>query len=110
MTRWTAAVPPGPQPAGPAPSNLPHPAPPAEHAALLQDPSGFDLLRRKDDFLDEGVATVFGIRQGEAELQAFCFHPGRFSPEQAQDWLRERGLEPHQFRAATETGPGVLAP
>ena len=74
----------------------------AEHVALMQGPHGYDLLRRKDDLFEEGVATVFGISQGEAELQAFCFDPDRFTAEQAAGWLLQRGLEPEFFRAGGE--------
>jgi hypothetical protein len=71
-----------------------------EHAAVLREPHDYDLLRRKDDLLDEGIATVFGIKQGEAELQAIGFDPDQFTPEQAQAWLQERGLQPSRFRAS----------
>jgi hypothetical protein len=60
--------------------------------ALLNDPSAFDLLRRKDDLFEDGVATIFGIRQGQADLYAFCFRASGFTAEQARRWLRERGL------------------
>jgi hypothetical protein len=38
------------------------------------------------------VATLFGIRHGEAELHAFHFCPCRFTSDKALDWLAERGL------------------
>jgi len=84
---------------------LPHDPFADEHAALLQDPSAYDLLCRKNDLFDDGVATIFGVRQGQAELQAFCFHPGRFTPEEARAWLRERGLEPRHFSVAGWANP-----
>jgi hypothetical protein len=70
---------------------------------LLQEPDGYDLLRRKEDLFDEGIATVFGIKQGEAELQAFCFDRSRFTVKQAQDWLGERGFRPSRFQASGGT-------
>jgi hypothetical protein len=69
-----------------------HPVPQAEHVALLRDPRRFDLLRRKRDLLDEGVAAVFGLAQGEAELLALCFDAGLFTPAEVAQWLVERGF------------------
>jgi hypothetical protein len=71
-----------------------------EHAALLREPHDYDRLHRRDDLFDEGVATVFGIKHGEAELQAFCFDSDRFTADQARAWLRERGLAARRFRAS----------
>jgi hypothetical protein len=67
---------------------------PDEHIAVLRSPAQFDSLHRKDNFLAEGVDTIFGLKQGEAELQAFCFRSCRFTRAQARAWLRERGLRP----------------
>jgi hypothetical protein len=39
-----------------------------ENGAQLADLRRFGLLRRWDDLLDEGVAAVFGVAGGEAEL------------------------------------------
>jgi hypothetical protein len=70
-----------------------------EHIAELVSPDCFDSLHRKDDFFDEGVDTVFGMRNGEVELQAFCFQVSQFTAAQARDWLRERRLETRLFTA-----------
>jgi hypothetical protein len=75
--------------------------PPEEHAAVLQVPGGYDQLRRTDDLFDEGVSAVFGIRRGEADLQAVRFDASRFAAEQAQEWLLALGLEPIDFQAAS---------
>jgi hypothetical protein len=72
-----------------------------DHVAVLQEAGGYDVLRRKDDLLDEGVSAVFGIRLGEADLQALCFDTGRFTARQAREWLLNSGLEPRHFLAAT---------
>jgi hypothetical protein len=37
-----------------------------EHAAILEDPDSFDSLHRKDGFFDEGIATIFGVKEGKA--------------------------------------------
>jgi hypothetical protein len=63
-----------------------------EHSALLNDGSAFEELHRKEGLFEEGVTTLFGIRGGEAELHAFHLCPCRFTPDEALDWLAERGL------------------
>jgi len=65
-----------------------------EHVAVLENPGRFDLLRRKDDLLDEGVAAVFGLADAEAELLALCFHVRKFTPAEVATWLAERGFVP----------------
>jgi len=72
-------------------------APDEEHVALLVECGRFDLFRRKDDLLAEGVAAVFGITGGVAELLALCFHAGKFTPAEAGTWLVERGFTPLLF-------------
>jgi hypothetical protein len=64
-----------------------------DHVARLVDLRRFGLLRRWDDLLDEGVAAVFGITGGEAELVGLCFHAGKFSPAEAATWLAGRGFK-----------------
>jgi hypothetical protein len=54
----------------------------------------FDHLLRKDDFLDEGVAAVFGLAGAEAELLGLSFHAGKFTPAQVKAWLAERRFKP----------------
>ena len=73
-----------------------------EHAAVLENPDLFDSLHRKNDFLAEGVHTVFGMKDGEAQLQAFYFPADQFTPAEAKQWLQEQGLEPLGFTEATE--------
>ncbi len=69
-----------------------------EHVARLVDlRRRFGLLRRWDDLLDEGVAAVFGITGGEAELVGLCFHAGTFTPAEAATWLVGRGFTPLLF-------------
>jgi hypothetical protein len=54
-----------------------------EHGARLLDLRRFGLLQRWDDLLDEGVAALFGMTGGEAELVSLCFHAGKFTPADA---------------------------
>ncbi len=81
-----------------------------EHVALLRDPAQFEFLIRKEDFFEEGIATIFGIANDQAELAFFCFHCGRFSPEKAQRWLQERKLDHLHFCEApfTSSSNGML--
>ncbi len=81
-----------------------------EHTALLHHPDNYDLLRRKNDFLAEGVHTVFGVKDGVAQLQAFYFPAAQFTPVTAKEWLQERGLEPLVFTEATESGDMLCPP
>lgn len=77
---------------------VPPPSVPARnHIAVLQPPDTFDCLRRKDDLLDDGVHSVFGIRGEEAILHALIFQAGKFSAAAAHAWLGDRGWQPVQF-------------
>jgi len=68
-----------------------------EHVVPLVDLRKFGRLLRWDDLLDEGVAAVFGLASGKAELLALSFHAGKFTPAKAATWLAERGFEPLLF-------------
>jgi hypothetical protein len=74
--------------------HLAHFGPDEEHVALLANLGKFDLLRRKGDLLDEGVAAVFGLASGAAELLGLCFHAEKFTPAEVAKWLAERGFTP----------------
>lgn len=80
-----------------APFNLAFVAPDEEHVALLAESRRFGLFRRKEDLLAEGVAAVFGLAEGKAELLALCFHTGRFTSADATNWLVERRFSPLLF-------------
>lgn len=68
-----------------------------EHVARLVDLRGFGQLRRWDDLLAEGVAAVFGMTGGEAELVCLCFHAEKFTPPESATWLAGRGFKPLLF-------------
>lgn len=74
------------------PLHLAHIPSAEEYLAVLAAPGPFDRLLRKDDLLDVGVAAVFGLVNGEAELLALCFHCRNFTLPQAAAWLAERGF------------------
>ena len=55
-----------------------------EHGAVLEDPDKFDSLHRKNDFFDEGMGAIFGVKEGTPELQSFCFQPSKFTPARVE--------------------------
>ena len=59
-----------------------------EHAAVLEDPDKFDSLHRKNDFFDEGMGAIFGVKEGTAELQSFRFQRSKFTPARAEQSRR----------------------
>ncbi len=65
-----------------------------EYLVVLVIVCRFDRLLRKNDLLDEGVAAVFGLAHGMAELLCLCFHSGKFTPDNAKAWLAERRFTP----------------
>lgn len=73
---------------------LPH-APTEEYHVVLKSNNQFDRLLRKDDFLDEGVAAVFGLAGEQAELVSLSFQAGKFTPDKVATWLAERRFTPH---------------
>jgi hypothetical protein len=77
--------------------HLAHFGPDEEHVALVANPSKFDLLRRRADFIAEGVTAIFGLAGADAELLALCFHARKFTPAEAAQWLAGRGIAPLIF-------------
>ena len=71
----------------------PH-APTDEYHVVLLNASRFDRLLRREDFLDEGVAAVFGLTGQQAELLSLSFQAEKFTPAQIAAWLAERRLTP----------------
>lgn len=69
-------------------------APTEEYHVVLKSNSQFDRLLRKDDFLDEGVAAVFGLVGEQAELLSLSFQAEKFTPDQVTSWLAERRFAP----------------
>jgi hypothetical protein len=65
-----------------------------EHIAFLAFPGGSDLLGRKDDLIDDGVAAIFGLAGEEVELLGLCFDARQFTSAQAARWLAGRGFAP----------------
>jgi len=85
------------------PDHLAHVISPDEFLVVLANAGRFDWLLRKDDYLDEGVAAIFGLAGAKAELLGLCFHVGKFNLSRATAWLAERRFTPL-------AGPGQVAP
>lgn len=75
---------------------------PNEHAARLTDPEQYDRFRRENDAGGAGIDFIYGIKEGESELQAIRFDKERFTVEQAQNWLAENDFSPILFEEAIE--------
>jgi len=71
-----------------------------EHAARIRDPEGFDSFRRVNNEGGQGVDFVYGIRDGEAEVQSIRFKIDFFTEDQAREWLDQNGFEPILFEPA----------
>ena len=56
-----------------------------EHAARIRDPEGFDSFRRVNNEGGQGVDFVYGILDGEAQVQSIRFKTDFFTVEQAQE-------------------------
>jgi HK97 family phage major capsid protein len=75
---------------------------PNEHAARLSDPDQYDSFSRENDAGGAGIDFIYGIKEGESELQAIRFDKEMFSVAQAQEWLAENDFSPILFEEAIE--------
>jgi hypothetical protein len=79
-------------------SRAPFDAPPItsadQYLIVLVNGGRFERLLRKDDLLDEGVAAIFGLAGGEAELVGISFSADKFAPSLIAAWLAERRFTP----------------
>jgi len=88
---------------------------PNEHAARLTDPDQYDSLRRENGAGGPGIDFIYGIKEGESEIQAIRFRSSQFTPAEAREWLAEHDFEPIEFEEATGDGeadraaPGELS-
>jgi HK97 family phage major capsid protein/HK97 family phage prohead protease len=79
---------------------------PNEHAARLQDPEQYDSLRRVNDEGGNGVDFIYGIKEGESEVQAIRFRSSVFTAAEARTWLADHDFDPIEFEEATGDGEG----
>ena len=83
---------------------------PNEHAARMTDPDQYDELRRENNAGGEGVDFIYGIKEGDSEIQAVRFDAQQFTPDQARQWLADNEMDPIMFEEATgeeRTMPGI---
>ena len=79
---------------------------PNEHAARLKDPGQYDSLRRVNDEGGNGVDFIYGIKEGESELQAIRFRSSVFTAAEARAWLADHDFDAIEFEEATGDGEG----
>jgi len=71
---------------------------PNEHAARINDPGKYKRMRRQNNKFGPGIHAIFGIpEKGAIELQAIRFDRSKYTPKQAQKWLKE-----HDYKAMLE--------
>ncbi len=83
---------------------------PNEHAARMTDPDQYDELRRENNAGGEGVDFIYGIKEGESEIQAVRFDAQQFTPDEARQWLADNEMDSIMFEEATgeeRTMPGI---
>ena len=71
-----------------------------EHAARIREPDQFDSFRRVNNEGGQGVDFVYGIKDGEAQVQSIRFKVDFFTEEQAREWLDANDFEPILFEPA----------
>jgi hypothetical protein len=85
---------------------------PGEHAARINDPDKYDLIRRQKDKFGPGIDVIFGVitrgrEDRPAEVQAIRFDKTKFTPAEAKAWLNEHDYKPVEFEPAS--GPTALS-
>jgi HK97 family phage prohead protease len=77
-----------------------------EHAARIREPDQFDSFRRVNNEGGQGVDFVYGIKDGEAQVQSIRFKVDFFTEEQAREWLDANDFEPILFEPAAPIDEG----
>ncbi len=73
-----------------------------EIAARINSPGKYKRFRRDSGKMGAGVDVIWGVTEdGKVEVQAIRFDAGRFSPEQAREWLKEHNYTAIEFERAT---------
>ena len=74
---------------------------PNEHAARLTDPGKYTHFARENNKGGDGVDFIFGIKDGESELQAIRFKKNKFTESEARTWLKDNDKSPIEFDPAS---------
>lgn len=74
---------------------------PNEHAARITDPAKYDEFARDENAGGPGIDFIYGIVDGNSEIQAIRFDADRFTAAEAREWLAEHEFEPIEFEEAT---------
>jgi len=82
---------------------------PNEHAARLVEPDQFDEFRRDADAGGTGIDFIYGIKEGESEIQSIRFDADRFTAGEAREWLDEHDFTPIKFEEAIGEREGTSA-
>lgn len=71
---------------------------PNEHAARIKDPGNYPQKRDQNDKFGPGISVVWGItKDGTPEIQSIHFDDSKFTPKQAEKWLKEHDYTPIIF-------------
>lgn len=73
-----------------------------EHAARLQDPKKYKVLKRTNDKFGTGIDAIFGKKDALSpmELQALRFNKDKFTPAEAEEWLKTHKVTATEFTPA----------
>lgn len=75
---------------------------PNEHAARIKEPEGFDSFRRKNNEFGDGIHVIYGIKDGESEVQSIRFDKNKFTVSEAKTWLKNNNWSYIKFEPASE--------
>jgi len=71
-----------------------------EHSARITDPAGYDEIKRKNDYFDNGIHALFGIKEGKSEVQSIHFDVLEWTEIEARKWLKDHYYKPTAFEVA----------
>lgn len=77
-----------------------------EHAARLVDPDQFDDFRRENGAGGDGVDFIWGIKDGNVEIQAIRFDAEKFTEAEAKKWLDDHDFKAILFEPAAPLDEG----
>lgn len=75
---------------------------PNEHNARITEPDQYQGFRRMNDELGNGIHVILGLIDGQSEVQSIRFDKTKWTVEQSQAWLSDKGYKPLKFEPAIE--------